>query len=160
MILFLDFDGVLHPDPCQDPKRMFENAPRLADTLSAFAEISVVLSTSWRTVRPLETLKAALPKSLSARIIGITPNASHFTPPPHLLPYRRQAECLKWLTANHQVDQEWFAIDDRASGFIPSCEQLILCDSHLGFDAEAANRLHAALTLARHRMLRGMDSFL
>jgi len=139
---------------------MFENAPRLADVLNEFAETSIVLSTSWRTVKPLETLKASLPQSLSIRIMGITPNASQFTPPPHLLPYRRQAECLEWMSAHHQIDQEWFAVDDRASGFMPRCEQLILCDSQTGFNDAAANRLHAAMTLARHRMLRDMDSFL
>ncbi|HXY22312.1 MAG TPA: HAD domain-containing protein, partial [Burkholderiaceae bacterium] len=72
MILFLDFDGVLHPDPCPDQSRLFENAARLADALQKFPEVGIVLSTSWRNVRPENELLDPLPASLRARVLGIT----------------------------------------------------------------------------------------
>jgi histidinol phosphatase-like enzyme len=53
MILFLDFDGVLHEDPCFDEARLFECAPGLAQALEPFPEVRIVLSTSWRTDRTL-----------------------------------------------------------------------------------------------------------
>ncbi len=160
VILFLDFDGVLHPDPCYDTDQLFVHAPYLAATLEPFAEVSVVLSTSWRTSKPLDALIAPLPESLRERVVDITPDASSFRPPPHLLPYRRHAECMHWLETNRQLDQGWIAIDDRESWFAPECENLIVCNSQTGFDGTAACRLHAMLSLARERMLRGMDSFL
>ena len=58
MILFLDFDGVLHPDPCFEEARLFENAPRLSAALAPYPEVAVVLSTSWRTQRTLAQLVA------------------------------------------------------------------------------------------------------
>ncbi len=160
MILFLDFDGVLHPDPCYDSGQLFVHAPYLAATLEPFAEVSVVLSTSWRTSKPLDTLIAPLPESLRERVVGVTPEASNFRPPPPLMPYRRHAECVQWLTQNRQADQDWIAIDDRESWFMPGCENLIVCNSQVGFDGTAACRLHSVLSLARERMLRGMNPFL
>ena len=160
VILFLDFDGVLHADPCYHTERLFENAPRLAAVLEHFAEVCVVLSTSWRTGKSLEAMVAPLPPSLRERVVGVTPFASDFSPPPHLLPYRRHAECVQWMMDNGQVDRDWIALDDRASWFSPACDFLILCDSQAGFNEEAASRLRSALTIARQRMLRRVDAIL
>lgn len=151
MILFLDFDGVLHPDPCYDAGQLFVHAPKLAATLEPFAQLRVVLSTSWRSSKELALLLEPLPASLGQRVVGVTPNVSSFSPPPKLRPYRRQAECTRWLELNGGVDQDWLAIDDRPAWFVPHCEQLIVCHSQRGFNDEAAGRLHAALTTAALR---------
>lgn len=160
MILFLDFDGVLHPDPCCQTNRLFENAPRLAAVLDPFAEVCVVLSTSWRTTKSIDAMVAPLPPPLRERVVGVTPFASAFSPPPHLLPYRRHAECVQWLIENRQDDRDWIALDDRPSWFSPACEYLIVCNSQAGFNDEAAGRLRSSLTIARQRMLRRIDSIL
>jgi hypothetical protein len=158
VILFLDYDGVLHPDPCYDTRRLFEHAPRLAAVIAPFPEVCVVLSTSWRTARAMDAVLAPLPAGLRERVIGATPFASAFSPPPHLLPYRRHAECVQWMIENRQADRDWIALDDRTSWFSPACEYLIACDSQAGFNDEAAGRLRAFLTIARQRMLRRVDS--
>lgn len=160
MILFLDFDGVLHPDPCYDTRRLFEHAPRLTGVLHDFAEVCVVLSTSWRTSKSLAALTAPLPPALRERVIGVTPLFSSFAPPPHLMPYRRQAECAQWLHVSAQTQRDWIALDDRPSWFSPACEHLIACDSQAGFDDEAMGRLRSSLQLARQRMLRKLDASL
>lgn len=149
VILFLDFDGVLHPDPCFDAQRLFEQAPRLGAVLEEFAEARLVLSTSWRTERSLPELCQPLGAPLAARVIGVTPNFADFAAPARLWPYRRQAECVEWLNAHGAAAREWIALDDRASLFAPDCERLIECDSRRGFDETGAGRLRFALLRAR-----------
>lgn len=157
MILFLDFDGVLHPDPCFDPQRMFEHAPRLAALLNEFPEAAVVLTTSWRSHKTFADLVAPLPWSLRARILGVTPHASAFAVPPRLRAYHRHAECLQWLTENQQKERAWIALDDRASWFAPDCDRLIECHSGCGLDEGAAGRLRFALLRARRQVAQHLD---
>jgi hypothetical protein len=156
MILFLDFDGVLHPDPCRDPTRLFEQAPRLAAVLEDFPEVSIVLSTSWRTTRTIDELAALLPAPMRPRIVGMTPHFSEIDVPPRLVPYRRQAECAEWFERHAGIGETWLALDDRPSWFEPYFEALIECDSTRGFDEAADRRLRSALVIARRR--RGFDA--
>lgn len=159
MILFLDFDGVLHPDPCRDDQ-LFEHAARLAHSLAQFPETSVVLSTSWRTFLDLDRLVAPLDADLQPRVIGVTPRFAEISPPRALVPYRRQAECVQWLEDNGVSGAAWLALDDRPSWFEPYCENLIACDALTGFDDEAAGRLHCALLRARRHMAHTVDAVL
>ena len=160
LILFLDFDGVLHPDPCPDKSRLFENAARLADALDEFPEVAIVLSTSWRNVRPENELLEPLPASLRARVLGITPRFGDFTAACSRIPYRRHAECEQWLISNDLADSPWWALDDRAYWFAPYCENLIQCDAQMGFDERACAHLISTLTLARKRIASGVDLLL
>ncbi|GAB4474919.1 MAG: HAD domain-containing protein [Burkholderiaceae bacterium] len=158
VILFLDFDGVLHPDPCREACRLFEHAPRLAALLESFPEVCVVLSTSWRNGRSIDDLVGPLAAPLRARVIGVTPTFGEFAAPARLVPYRRQAECRQWLVEQGQEDRPWLALDDRASLFEPYCDRLIQCDSQRGFDAAIARRLRTALVRERQRLLRQIDT--
>jgi hypothetical protein len=119
LILFLDFDGVLHPDPCADAKRLFENAGRVADVLQAFPEVGVVLSTAWRTVRDESELLALLPQPLRERVIGATPRFDKSATAPARTPYPRHAEIEQWLAMQELLDAPWWALDDRADLFAP-----------------------------------------
>jgi hypothetical protein len=160
MILFLDFDGVLHPDPCTQEGRLFENAPRLARVLDGFPAVGVVLSTSWRTVRTEPELLERLPESLRPRVLGATPRRSDFTPPTELLPYRRHAECMRWLEEHGMAAGPWWALDDRAEWFKPYCENLIECNPRFGFDDRVAARLRSAFAMARERISGDLDLML
>jgi hypothetical protein len=157
LILFLDYDGVLHPDPCLDGSRLFENAPRLAETLAPYPEVGVVLSTSWRNVKKGRELLEPLPQALRLRILGRTPNFSEFNPPAALIPYRRQAECVQWLVQHNMADCTWWALDDRADWFRPYSENLLQCDPRIGFDEQDSVRLSSRMELARQRAARGLD---
>jgi hypothetical protein len=148
VIVFLDFDGVLHPDPCHDVTRLFENAPRLALALIDFPRVVLVLSTAWRQGATYEQLLVLLPQPLRERVIGVTPNFGDFSSAAALIPYRRQAECMRWLLQNRLQGEAWLALDDRASEFTPYCENLIECDPQSGFDANVSARFVA--TLERH----------
>jgi len=152
MILFLDFDGVLHEDPCFDEARLFARAPGLAAALEPFPEVHIVLSTSWRTERTLAEMSQPLPEALRRRLIDATPLITASDSPAALRPYRRHAECACWLRRQGHEQTPWFALDDRPSLFAPHCEQLILCDSNVGFVDATARRLQAALLRGRFRV--------
>ncbi len=151
MILFLDFDGVLHEDPCFDEGRLFARAPDLGQALEPFPEVRIVLSTSWRTQRTLAEMTQPLPTALRKRVIDATPLITSSDSPAALRPYRRHAECACWLRGQGHEQTPWVALDDRPSLFAPHCEQLILCESNVGFVDATAWRLQAALLRGRFR---------
>jgi hypothetical protein len=153
MILFLDFDGVLHEDPCFDEARLFARAPELVQALAPFPEVRIVLSTSWRSQSTLAEMTQPLPDGLRQRVIDTTPLATSADTPAALRPYRRHAECATWLRSQGHEQTPWVALDDRPSLFAPHCEQLILCDSNVGFVDASARRLQAALLRGRFRRL-------
>lgn len=82
IILFLDFDGVLHPlfNIGQDGRTAtiykgpsFVHAPRLAELLAPYlGRIEIVISSSWGRTRSLEQLKALLPPAIAARVTDTT----------------------------------------------------------------------------------------
>lgn len=157
MILFLDFDGVLHPDPCSDPARLFENAPRLARVLTGFPALGVVLSSSWRTRYSLSALLEPLPEPLRQRVLGLTPHGGDLPAAVSRAPYRRQVECEHWLHCHGMAGGPWWALDDRPESFMPYCENLIECDRQRGFDDVVGARLHSILTLAGRRASQEID---
>ena len=76
MILFLDFDGVLHPwDPKTNlnEKQMFSLKPLLENTLRNFPDVEIVITSSWRQKYSLEKLRHLFSAEFSSRIIGVTP---------------------------------------------------------------------------------------
>lgn len=61
MILFLDFDGVLHPffprrDRSDEENQLFGYLPRLEVVLREFPGWKVVITSSWRENRPWENV--------------------------------------------------------------------------------------------------------
>jgi hypothetical protein len=153
MVLFLDFDGVLHPDPCA-ATRLFEHAGALADALAP-TSAQIVLSTSWRSLYPVQVLKARLPAALANRVIGATPLFSSISATAgRLYPYPRQAECMAWLR-ERAPGRQWHALDDRADWFEPYCERLTLCDPRTGLDDEVLAHLVNALLRRAQGQARG-----
>lgn len=150
MVLFLDYDGVLHPDPCRERSRLFEHAPALAEALMPFENLDIVLSTAWRTELDEDVLVSHLPQSLRGRVAGCTPQFHAIACAPALVPYRRQAECEHWIS-RERPGSPWIALDDRASGFVPYCDRLVLTRSDTGLDESALNRLRFALAAQARR---------
>ena len=81
MILFLDFDGVLHPDEAYLVKgrpvlraegALFMWAPLLVDTLKNSPDVQIVLSTSWARELRFTKARSFLPPELQQRVIGAT----------------------------------------------------------------------------------------
>ena len=140
MILFLDFDGVLHHEnvtlqKCMSPtaqrylkdherryltdsghyakgKNLFEHCDRLAACLAPYPDIKIVISSSWREHYRHGTLLRFLPLALADRVIGQTPYCDKYGGVGS-----RLNEVLAYLDGNGLTDQPWIAIDDQAQLF-------------------------------------------
>jgi len=122
-VLYLDFDGVLHPeDVWWHPKRgiyvrsppghqLFEWMHILEELLSPYPHVAIVLSTSWVRERRFSFAKERLSPALQERVIGATFHHEFM---------RRENFCL--LPRGVQIAQDvarrspkvWLAIDDDA----------------------------------------------
>lgn len=146
MILFLDFDGVLHPvfprrELPDEENQLFSFLPRLEGVLRDFPEFKIVIASSWRENRSWENVIKAFSQDISARIIGATPVLKSKEPPYPKHP--RYEEILDYLNINNLATARWVALDDDPEIYPPTCQNLILCSD--GFrDAEEA-ALRAAL---------------
>lgn len=144
MILFLDFDGVLHPRPVigrSSDSGLFSCLELLEDVLRQLPHVEVVISSAWRTTHTLDHMRHYFSKDLRDRVIGMTPEPPLENVPEHLSDYTRHAECVAWLAQHRPAGEPWLAIDDMAEDFAPRCRQLLLIDGWVGLDAESAARL-------------------
>jgi len=78
MILFLDFDGVLHPMTAGGPEKLFEGSQRLGQLLVKYPCLKVVIHSSWRMARAAYTEEdlwdfLELEDALRDRYLGVTP---------------------------------------------------------------------------------------
>lgn len=144
MILFLDFDGVVHPVK-SDISKIFCHMEMLADFLVHRApDWSIVLSTSWREAHPMDELLDFIPESIHHRVIGTTVYDSH--PGPRkmdpMLAERslRQAQGLYYMQSR-PAGEPWLFVDDDATLFDPGLEQLVLCDPRKGLTVETLDHL-------------------
>ena len=135
-IIFLDFDGVLHPDGVG----MFSQLPIFERFLSGMSEAEVVVSSTWREDHTLDQLRGFFSPALQHRISGVTPSLEDG--------YElggRQKEIQSYLTSEDLSDRNcaWVALDDIAMFFEDSCQNLVLTDSSKGFTEQEGERLLA-----------------
>ncbi|WP_241027082.1 HAD domain-containing protein [Variovorax sp. RKNM96] len=112
MILFLDFDGVLHPegeDNTLNGGADFCFLPRLEALLREFRDVKVVISSFWREQVLYKTLLNPFSSDIRARILGATLPSGFGLPPPYR---KREGEILAWLQIHDAVDEPWVALDD------------------------------------------------
>jgi hypothetical protein len=141
-VLFLDFDGVLHPalpyfDETHPDSPHFQDLPALEAVLRAHPHVVVVIASTWRLTRTLATMQAQFSPDLRERVIDVTPRVAdtHATG-------ARQREIELWLDAHGGRDQPWVAVDDMRSYFNPGA---CLVEAHDGFRAREAALLTEAL---------------
>lgn len=143
MILFLDFDGVLHSCDAGDDA-LFVSVPYLWQILRRRPEIEVVFSTSWKRLHSVDVLTTFVTRGgaedLRSRFIGATPDRvvekeAYVAGPVHA----REKECQIWIKGN-TPGRSWLALDDQASGFASNTGHLYLVDGMTGLtqaDVEA-----------------------
>lgn len=137
MIVFLDFDGVLHPlwapAPFKDwtlerihgPKPyggpFFIHAPVLLEVLRPhLAEVDIVISSTWGRKRDLDTLRSLLPSEVAVRVVDAV---HHHLPALEDLP-RDQGLKSRWAEiafyrehVRPSIGDRWVAIDDDDFGW-------------------------------------------
>lgn len=116
-ILFLDFDGVLHPECCK-PQNRFCFVENFCDVLresDSQGLLPIVISSTWRLDTRLPEMRSFFPKDIQRQIVGVTPRLH--SPPigwehgcaDHAA--TRQREIERWMST-HSPAGEWLAIDD------------------------------------------------
>ena len=140
MILFLDFDGVMHPVNQLD---LFCREEHLARVLRDFQGVEIVISSSWRETHTLKNMLTFFLTDLRSRIVGVTPVIEIRDAVD--VPGVRWREINKYLTATGNQHRRWVALDDAPELFPPRCTQLVLCDGNLGFETVAEKALRIVL---------------
>jgi hypothetical protein len=152
VILFLDFDGVLHPEDSRD-EPLFCRLPLLEAWLRERPSVDVVISSTWREIPGLEGLLGFFAPDIRRRVIGVTPvyhrmhaldwgqTSGHPEPPRH----KRHVECLRWMHDSSKPTRVWAALDDDASLFDPSCRNLVMCDRRVGLSQAQLDELDRRL---------------
>ena len=146
MILFLDIDGVLHPDP-PEPDQRLRSLPRLIAILRDFPQVEVVISSLWREHLTLDQLRGLFPAEIRSRIIDVTPIAERVD---GWLPARREGEILEWLESTGRIGEPWLALDDAGWQFTQHRDRLVKCVFYDGLDDRIETLLRQRLaTYAR-----------
>jgi hypothetical protein len=141
-LLFLDFDGVLHPisSASYEP---FVHMLRFEQVMRDHAEVDIVISSGWQDGYSIRQLRPLFSPGIGARIIGGTLSAD-----PRRKADTRYRQILKFLSKVGRMGP-WVALDDAAKEFPINCPHLVLCDSTKGFDEEAETRLRLELLAIR-----------
>lgn len=159
-VLYLDFDGVLHPNdvwvrPRGGPyvrsphgRRLFENAELLVDLLDAHPTVRIVLSTSWVCRFGFARTTSFLPAGLASRCIGATFHAQ--------MGRNWFEQQLRGAQVHADLRRRnpstWLAVDDCDEGWDEmSAGSVVLCDP---VDGIAAPKVLAALRTALERFQR------
>lgn len=151
MIVFLDFDGVAHPDRSRtEPK--FCRLPLIESWLRARPAVDVVISSSWREVHPFRELVEFFSDDIQPRVIGCTP-VFHRVSPAELeggktgwpLRHKREAEVRQWMLDSWDPARPWVALDDMPELFQLGCKALVLCDPTVGITDATLDELDSRL---------------
>ena len=138
-IVYLDFDGVLHPSAPID-NALFSRAPLLEsvfENTTTSSAVSIVISSSWRFTHSLASLKAKLPSFLAQRVIDVTG-------PAVIGKHARYQEITAHAYSNDVVVQ-WRALDDSYWEFPSNCQELIRCNPNTGIGPKELAQLSSWL---------------
>lgn len=157
--LFLDFDGVLHPDAVYRTKKnivlrsestLFQWVDNLAAALEPHPAVRIVLSTSWARHLGYDRAKSYLPTPIKDRVVGATWHsamAQNLDGPKHRTTWWDQVyrfEQIDRYAGRANLDN-WLAIDDDAIGWPDEkAPNLIHTDPSTGLSDERILRLLAA----------------
>jgi hypothetical protein len=176
LIIFLDFDGVLHHEnvslkKCHPAarrhlkesdrrfltrdgklvkgKNLFEHADRLAVALEPFPDVRIVISSTWREHFRPEALLRFLPAPLADRVIGHTPFCSQNSEDG-----TRLLEVLAYIDGNGHTGEPWVALDDQARLFL---DDDLVCSDNLfllkGAEGLTPEAVTAFCDFLRNRLL-------
>lgn len=146
-IVFLDYDGVLHPDHVylikgrpvlrMDGFNLFEFSDILIQALKPYPTVRVVLSTSWVHTFCFTKAKAWLPDELQARVIGAcyhsSMNAIEWSQ------RTRYQQIMRYVSRAKLGRTDWIAIDNDPVGWADKHRaNLVLTDDGGGLSYTSA----------------------
>jgi hypothetical protein len=132
-LIFLDFDGVLHPNFSQEGD-YFSQTGFLMDALDGFAgDVEIIISSSWRFHWPKGVLLKRIPKPLALLVTGVTPMVETGR-------HQRYRE-INAYRRSRSGQHDWRALDDAVNEFPQYCAELIECDGRIGLNDLSAARL-------------------
>lgn len=154
MILFLDFDGVLHPDAVYLERgrpvlraegTLFMWAPQLIAVLADAPDVRIVLSTSWARELGFSRARDYLPADLQPRVIGSTWHSRMATDVEHR-PLGRETwwdTATRYQQIKRYADRAglkcWGAVDDNPEGWNDAdCAHLVRTQADTGLSDPAA----------------------
>ncbi|WP_233873589.1 HAD domain-containing protein [Paraburkholderia adhaesiva] len=161
LVLYLDFDGVLHPeDVWRRPRTgpyvaspsghaLFEHAALLARCLEPYPELRIVLSTSWvRVFRSVSKVARRLPPELRRRVVGATFHGR--MDPAWFQSVPRGVQV--WGDVCRRQPTAWLALDDDDAGWPAACrDHLLHTDPVLGISDPAVLAQLQARLAVMHR---------
>ncbi len=135
MILFLDFDGVLHPNEVThyqkrgivlecDGHTLFEHADTLVEILSPYPQVKIVLSTSWVAALGFDRAKSYLPENLKNRVIGATYHSA-LSAREWWWSMTRYGQIARYVQRHHLL--RWIAVDDNDEGWPEDQRNHLVC---------------------------------
>lgn len=134
MLIFLGFDGVMHR--AGEDRVPFEHRDAFEALLREHAHVNVVISSSWREVFDVDSLREDyFSPDIQPRIVDVTP----------LIP-----GAMRWQEVQAYLDEvryegPYIVIDDDASEFPAGWEALLLCAPEHGLDADKRAELAVRL---------------
>ncbi|MYN04548.1 hypothetical protein GTP41_20865 [Pseudoduganella sp. DS3] len=143
MVLFLDFDGVLHEYDASE-RSLLRHVPLLSNVLRQHMDIDVVIASDWRKSHTLIQLAAYFPNDLHNRFVGVTSEG-----PARVR--QRERECWRWLCDHLRANERWIAIDDNLNNFgpdLPGLGAVLFVDPATGLDAQACSLLQVMIQTA------------
>lgn len=158
MILFLDYDGVLHPDDAYLVKgkpmlegdgHLFMWAPILEELLAPYPALNIVLSTSWVRVLGFTRARDYLPHGLRHRVIGSTwhsamgrhSEGAHRVELNWFVEATRFGQIARYRSRAGSRAAKWLAVDDDANGWDEALRShLVETDSDTGLFGHLAQQ--------------------
>jgi hypothetical protein len=149
MIVYLDFDGVLHDEDVvwkrgkgiyvnTAARSLFEWEPFLIELLAPHPEVKIVLSTSWVLVKSFDYAKHRLSQPLRDRVVGATFH-KHFMERESFINMPRGLQVCGDVLRRKPMN--WLAIDDDGLGWPAwSVDKLLLTDGRLGLSDPATRQ--------------------
>jgi hypothetical protein len=141
-VLYLDFDGVLHPYPTDSRSleipedTMFEFVPLLEAQLEPYPQVKIVLSTTWAKNKTGPSPLLFLSPALQQRVVGATwdQEAGSY----HVPAERREQRLSRYEQIEADVvwrkPSAWFALDDDFNEWpADQYHHLGGCSMHIGF---------------------------
>lgn len=123
-ILFLDFDGVLHPDECE-AKMFFCHMEKFSALIRDMQpHVAIVISSLWRTKYPLKALRKIFPIDIRDSIIDVTPVS-------RTKKAKRCEEIKAYLNKSNLENVHYAILDDHPEWF-RDLRGIITCDPKIG----------------------------